>query len=623
MIASTTGRSTAEATRAAASRASVRRPPSFHAQTSRTAGPSYATAARARANPSRRPAQSRQRATGQATDAIKENELLLSGILEALPVGVWIIDRTGKVVSSNPAGQAIWSGVRYVGIDEYGAYKGWWANTGEPIAAAEWGAARAVTRGETSLNELVDIECFDGKRKTILNSATPIFDPEGEITGAIVVNQDVTQMRRDQKALKDNEAFLDRSQRVASVGSWEWNVATNQVIWSKEMFRVYGVSEKEFDGTFAYALTRTHPEDVSRIERNVDRMLHQGSSATVEYRILRPDGQVRWALGHSEPIFDANGKITQIIGTVRDITERKQAEEALWENEIKYRTLFETAKDAIFLYKEGVFMDCNGHTMEMFGCQRHEIIGRTPVDFSPPYQPDGRPSKDKALQKINAALGGESQFFEWEHVRLDGTSFHAEVSLNAIELKGERYLHAIVRDVTERMQAQERLQYLAHHDSLTGLPNRAMFLERLDHALTRARWTNRPLAVLFLDLDRFKSINDTLGHDIGDSALRVAARRLSESVREGDTVARLGGDEFTIVMENVSRHEDASAIAAKIVAAMQKPFKLGDVSVSVSTSIGLAFFQGGLLEPEELLKQADMLLYQAKEAGRNTFRMAV
>ncbi|HEY5683623.1 MAG TPA: EAL domain-containing protein [Sulfuricaulis sp.] len=553
----------------------------------------------------------------RAVVALSQKQKLLSDVLEALPIGVWITDRAGKVISSNPAGQAIWAGVRYVGIEQYGEYKGWWAHTGKPIVAEEWALARAITKGETSINELIEIQCFDGTRKTVLNSAMPLYDADGGLQGAIVVNQDVTQMQQTQKALRENEDFLDRSQRVASVGSWEWDVVTQQVRWSEEMFRVYGMEKKDFDGTYASAIANTHPNDIALLERNIERVLRQGIATSMEFRILRPDGKARWVQGQTEPFFNAKGEIIRVIGTVRDITERKQAEEALWENEIRYRTLFEAAKDAIFLMKDGLFMDCNQHTLEMFGCQRHEIIGRSLIDFSPPYQLDGRPSKEKSLQKINAALGGEPQFFEWVHIHLDGTSFHAEVSLNAITLNNERYLHAIVRDISERMQAQEKLQYLAHHDSLTGLPNRAMFLERLDHALTRARWTSRPLAVLFLDLDRFKNINDTLGHDIGDNALRIAAQRLLDSVREGDTVARLGGDEFTVLLEDLASTDDVPVVAQKIIESVSQPFEVESREFVMTTSIGISLYPSDGDDSLNLLRNADTAMYRAKEQGRN------
>ncbi|MDH5488255.1 MAG: PAS domain S-box protein, partial [Gammaproteobacteria bacterium] len=310
-----------------------------------------------------------------AVDALSDKQRLLSNVLEALPVGVWIADREGKIISSNPAGQAIWAGSRYVGVEQSGEFKGWWANTGKPIAADEWALARAITKGETSVNELIEIQCFDGTRKTLLNSALTIHDADGKLEGAILVNQDVTEMERTRKALKANEEFLDRSQRVANVGSWEWDMVTQQVRWSEEMFRVYGMKKNDFDGTYASAVANTYPDDKALIERNIERVLRQGIATSMEFRIQRPDGKVRWVQGQTEPVANAKGEINRIIGTVRDITERKQAEEALWENEIKYRTLFETANDAIFLMKEGVIVDCNHHALEMYGCLRHELIG--------------------------------------------------------------------------------------------------------------------------------------------------------------------------------------------------------------------------------------------------------
>jgi len=547
-------------------------------------------------------------------ETLRRNEQLLRNVMETLPVGVWITDKHGKIISGNEAGKRIWAGAKYVGIDQYGEYKGWWADTGKPIAPEEWAVARAVMKGETSLNELVDIECFDGTRKTILNSAIPLHGSDGEITGAFIVNQDITEMVQARKEIEDNER--------------------------------------------------------------------------------------------------------------------------------KFRTLFDSAKDAIFLNKDGRFVDCNSQTLQMFGCRRDQIIGRTPQDFSPEFQPDGRSSEELARQKIEAALHGEPQFFEWMHARLDGTPFCAEVILNAIELKGERYLQAIVRDITERkrgeemvarlgrvldsssneiyvfdaatlrfaqvnegarrnlgysmeelagltpddikpehthetfeallaplrrhetsvstfetvhrrkdgslypvevhmqlfdaenppvfvavitditdrMEAQMQLQFLAHHDALTNLPNRALFLERLDHALTRARWTKRPLAVLFLDLDRFKNINDTLGHDIGDSTLRVAAKRLTDCVREGDTVARFGGDEFTVLLEDLANSDDVPNVAQKILEALSRPFDVEGREFVVTTSIGISLYPSDGEDSLKLLRNADTAMYRAKEQGRNKYQ---
>jgi len=158
------------------------------------------------------------------------------------------------------------------------------------------------------------------------------------------------------------------------------------------------------------------------------------------------------------PVFDKTGTVTMVTEHVRDISERKRAEEALKESEVRYRTLFESANDAIFIMKDHVFTDCNESTLDMFGCTRDEIIGRHPYDLSPPTQPDGRESREKSLEKINAVMKDQTQSFEWKHTRCDGTAFDVEVSLNMVELREGICLQAIVRDITSRKRAEKALR---------------------------------------------------------------------------------------------------------------------------------------------------------------------
>ena len=338
--------------------------------------------------------------------------------------------------------------------------------------------------------------------------------------------------------------------------------------------------------------------------------------------------------------------IRRVLHEQEEIEARRVSEQKLKEAESKFRTLFETANDGIFLYDATGFVDCNQRGADMYGLAKQDVIGHSPAEFCPERQPDGRLSSEVAAERIQAAMRGEPQHFEWRSLRAgnmgaDSVPFDVDISLNRIEFGGQIYLQAIVRDITGRKQIEDalresecRLRQLADYDALTQLPNRRLLLDRMRQAMLASKRSGRYGALMFLDLDNFKPLNDTHVHDMGDLLLIEAAHRISSCVREMDTVARFGGDEFVVMLSELDVDKDvsvalASTIAEKIRAILADTYVLtiqsaGKAKTTVehrcTSSIGVALFIDHQASPENILKCADRAMYQAKEDGRNTMR---
>jgi diguanylate cyclase (GGDEF)-like protein/PAS domain S-box-containing protein len=302
-----------------------------------------------------------------------------------------------------------------------------------------------------------------------------------------------------------------------------------------------------------------------------------------------------------------------------DITERKQAEAAMRESEERYRAVVRQTSEGILLVdgQTQSILEANAAYCQLLGYSHEEI--RT-LNLNDILVFENINIRNKLYHKLR-----ESQEFFGEslHCRQDGSLVNVEVSVSLIFYGGKEVLCFAVRDITERKQAQEVIHYQAFHDLLTGLPNRSLFNQTLSDALQSAKWQNNAIAVMFLDVDRFKTINDTLGHAVGDLLLKEFAERLTACLREGDIVARWGGDEFTILLPYIDMADDASKIANRILKAFQSAFHLEQHELYVSTSIGIALYPEDGTDAETLLQNADSALYRAKERGRNNYQFYV
>lgn len=362
------------------------------------------------------------------------------------------------------------------------------------------------------------------------------------------------------------------------------------------------------------------PESQADVLRANDRKVLATGRGLESEETADLNGEPRTYHSFKFPLVDFNGVPSSVCGISTDITERKRTEDALAKSELKHRMLFAHANDAICLMQGDRFIDCNDKALAMFGCNRPDIIGNTPLAFSPPQQHDGQDSSLKAAGKIQAAYRGEGQVFEWQHIRLDGQPFDVEVSLNSFEMQGDRFLLAIVRDITDRKRAEAQINFLAYYDPLTGLPNRQLTQDHFKMSVSFAERANAGLALVLLDIDNFKSINDSLGHSIGDALLKVAARRLEGCVSDADTLCRLGGDEFLVLLADAHEPEAITHTVEKFLKRFSASFEIESQHLHASVSIGIAIYPNDGKDFDTLLKRADTAMYQAKNSGKNTYR---
>ncbi len=659
-------------------------------------------------------------------------------------------------------------------------------------------------------------------------------------TAVLVVARNIGERKRIEETLRESSAMLATAQEMAHMGCWSFDIADDKVVWSDELYRLFGYEPGSRTPSYEMYVSHIHPDDRPRVVAAIAEARTHGGPFTYSYRLRRADGEVRIVESHGQTFANERGEVTRLFGVTQDVTERMQVEErirdqarfseqnpnpvlrarrdgkllygneasghlrdrlgiqtgdrlppewmavladavkeqsprtfevacgdrhylfivrpiadadyvnfygmditerkrtehALRDRETQYRAVIETTTDGFWVVDmEGRLREVNDAYVHRSGYTREELLGMRvtdvearetpeemaahiakvmrdgsdlfeswhrakdgslwPVEINVSHWPaaggrlfmflrdiSARRASEAQTQQLSRALeqtadavmitdrhgviehvnpaletmtgysraeliGRKPSVFRsgiqdeafyrrlWDTIlggeifndvlvnrRKDGSLYYEEKLISPIKDGDGNITHfvATARDITERMAAQVRLAHLAHHDALTELPNRALFLDRLKQALARARWHGRLVAVIFLDLDRFKVINDTLGHDIGDRLLQQMSARLHSSVRARDTVARFGGDEFAILLDDVASENDIGHVARKVLETLTPAFDIEGRELYVSASLGISLYPNDGDDARTLLKNADTAMYRAKESGKNNYQ---
>ena len=571
-------------------------------------------------------------------EALRQSEERLTLATECARIGIWDWD-----VAAN---RLIWDTRMYelYGIREQdftGAYDAWKAGLHPDDLARGDAAITAAIERAKGFNIEFRVVWPNGEVHDIEARALVQGPPNGRATRMIGVNWDITERKRATATIARQADQYDTMLATTSDGFYIIDQGGRFLSVNDAYCGITGYSREEL---LAMDISNVEVIESPEITQRHIAAIRNVGFDRFETQHRRKDGGIVEIEG-SASFWHSAG---EFLCFARDITDRKRSEENLRASEKKYRDLFDSTRDAIILFDPSSrrFISANSSAVALFGARDEvELLSGAPLLLSPERQMDGRPSAEKAHDMFEMALREGTHSLEWTCRRLDGVEFLTDVLMTRVRHGNSAVIYCTIRDITERRRAEEQIARMARQDSLTGLANRSVFVEALEQARARARRDGSSFAVLYLDLDHFKDINDTLGHRSGDLVLHAVAERLRASVREIDTVARFGGDEFAILLNDIGMPENAAlvsgrvlravgelkgveegvagaaaAVAEKIIKDVTEPIAVPTAQVQTGTSIGIAVYEPDALDAETLLSHADVALYRAKAEQRGSYR---
>ncbi len=478
--------------------------------------------------------------------------------------------------------------------------------------------SKSITKPLALLAEKIRSTDLSRPEQPLISAGSNHNDDEiGQLTSSCnefiqTVSQLINEREQVQLALVRNEELLLQTNRMAKVGGWQYDLSTQELRWSEELCNLLGIPiDAQLDLNDIYS--RISNEYRSTVERSIATSSKSNQPFDINFSMFRTDGQKIWVRAVGLGALD-RGKAIWYSGILQDITQSRISEKAL---RLKDFALNQTPESILTVNAFGYIVAVNDTTCATFEFDRNELIGSTVDIINPEFNIEGWDKWWASVKKEDGLLTHTT------NTTKSGKKFPVEISTAYFLYENEEFCVVSIKDITERKEREQEIQHLAYHDTLTGLPNRSLLQDRLGLAVKTAQRHQYVGAVLFIDLDNFKIINDSLGHTAGDQVLQQLAKRFTSLLRAEDTIARLGGDEFVVILPYLSEHFDEADkkvedLAQKLLRVVAQPLSVLDHELQITASIGTVLFPDGHENADSILKFADTAMYRAKANGRDT-----